>query len=66
MLCSREIIRALEDDGWHKVESHGSHWQFKHPTKPGRVTVPHPRKDMALPTLISIERQSGLKLRKNR
>lgn len=66
MPSSRDIIRALEDDGWRKVESHGSHWQFKHPMKPGRVTVPHPKKDMPLPTLISIERQSGVKLRKHR
>lgn len=41
----------------------GSHVQLKHPTKPGRVTVPHPRKDMAIGTLKSIERQAGIKLR---
>jgi predicted RNA binding protein YcfA (HicA-like mRNA interferase family) len=53
----------LERDGWRLVGVAGSHHQFRHPTKPGRVTVPHPRKDLALPTLRSIERQSGLKLR---
>ena len=41
----------------------GSHKQFKHPTKPGRVTVIHPVKDMKIGTLKSIEKQSGLKLR---
>lgn len=62
-MTSREIIKTLEADGWYEVAHRGSHKQFKHPTKPGRVTVPHPRKDMPLPTLVSIERQSGVTLR---
>jgi predicted RNA binding protein YcfA (HicA-like mRNA interferase family) len=41
----------------------GSHVQFKHPTKPVRVTVPHPERDIPAGTLRSIERQAGLKLR---
>lgn len=60
---SREIIRRLEADGWFKVAQAGSHIQYKHPSKPGRVTVPHPRKDMPTGTLKSIERQAGLTLR---
>jgi len=60
---SREIIKALEADGWREVAQKGSHLQFKHPTKPGRVTVPHPKKDFPVGTLRSIEKQSGLKLR---
>lgn len=60
---STEIIRRLKTDGWHEVNQVGSHKQFKHPTKPGRVTVPHPVKDMKIGTLKSIERQSGLRLR---
>jgi predicted RNA binding protein YcfA (HicA-like mRNA interferase family) len=60
---SRAIIRALEDDGWREVAHKGSHVQFKHPTKSGRVTVPHPVRDMPIGTLRSIEKQSGLKLR---
>jgi predicted RNA binding protein YcfA (HicA-like mRNA interferase family) len=60
---SRLIIKALEDDGWQIVAQRGSHVQFKHPTKPGRVTVPHPRMDTPLGTLRSIERQAKLKLR---
>ena len=60
---SREIIKRIERDGWYKVGQKGSHIQFKHPSKPGRVTVVHPRKDVPTNTLRSIERQSGLKLR---
>jgi predicted RNA binding protein YcfA (HicA-like mRNA interferase family) len=60
---SREIIRRLQQDGWFEVAHVGSHKQFKHPTKPGRVTVPTPRKDIPPGTLRSIEKQSGLRLR---
>jgi predicted RNA binding protein YcfA (HicA-like mRNA interferase family) len=62
-LTSREIIRALMAAGWQRVRVRGSHHQFRHPTRAGTVTVPHPRRDVALPTLISIERQSGVNLR---
>ena len=58
---SREIISILEADGWYEVNHEGSHKQFKHTTKKGRVTVNHPVKDMNIKTLKSIERQSGLK-----
>jgi predicted RNA binding protein YcfA (HicA-like mRNA interferase family) len=60
---SRDVIRALEADGWREVARKGSHAQFKHPTKPGRVTVPHPKRDLPTGTLRSVEKQSGLKLR---
>ena len=60
---SREIIRALEADGWRRVAQKGSLVQFKHPAKPGRVTVPHPSRDIPTGTLRSIERQAGLRLR---
>jgi len=59
----REIISALQRDGWTQVAQKGSHVQFKHPTKKGRVIVPHPERDIPLGTLKSIEKQSGLKLR---
>ncbi|MDE6727766.1 MAG: type II toxin-antitoxin system HicA family toxin [Oscillospiraceae bacterium] len=58
---SRDIIKRLLEDGWYEVGCNGDHHQFKHPTKKGRVTVPHPRKDIPINTLKSIERQSGLK-----
>ena len=61
---SRAVIKAIKADGWAEVAQKGSHKQFRHPTKPGRVTVPHPKKDIPLKTLISIETQAGIKLRK--
>ena len=62
---SRELIKRLKADGWHKVAQEGDHVQFKHPTKTGRVTVPHPVKDILDATLASIRRQSGLTLRED-
>jgi predicted RNA binding protein YcfA (HicA-like mRNA interferase family) len=60
---SRDIIRAITAAGWEHVATKGDHWQFKHPTEPGRVTVPHPKRDLPIGTLRSIEKQSGVKLR---
>jgi predicted RNA binding protein YcfA (HicA-like mRNA interferase family) len=62
-MTSREVIRRLEADGWFEAAQAGSHKQFKHSTKPGRVTVPSPRKDIPKGTLRSIEKQAGIKLR---
>jgi len=62
-VTSRDVIRALERDGWYEVAQAGSHKQFKHSAKPGRVTVPSPRKDIPKGTLRSIEKQAGIKLR---
>ena len=58
---SRKVIRLLKKDGWYLVNVTGSHYQYKHPTKPGRTTVKHPDKDIPLKTLRRIEEQSGLK-----
>ena len=58
---SRDVISLLESDGWFEINQEGSHKQFKHQTKKGKVTVSHPVKDMDIKTLKSIERQSGLK-----
>ncbi len=56
------MIRLLEREGWILVVTRGSHRQFKHPTKPGRVTVNgHPGDDMPKGTLGSVLRQAGLK-----
>jgi predicted RNA binding protein YcfA (HicA-like mRNA interferase family) len=60
---SREVIAALENAGWRQVRQKGRHVQFKHPERPGLVTVPHPNPDIPIGTLKSIEKQSGLKLR---
>jgi predicted RNA binding protein YcfA (HicA-like mRNA interferase family) len=57
-----EVLRLLHDDGWFLAATRGSHRQFKHPLKPGRVTVAgKPSDDLALGTLNSILRQAGLK-----
>lgn len=60
---SREVLKLLKADGWVEVAQKGSHLQLKHPSKPGRVTLPHPKRDLAIGTLASVERQSGLRLR---
>jgi predicted RNA binding protein YcfA (HicA-like mRNA interferase family) len=58
----RDVLRMLNDDGWYLVASEGSHRQYKHPTKPGRVTVPgKPNDDTPPGTLNSILKQAGLK-----
>lgn len=62
MMKSKAVIRALEAAGWKLIAQKGSHLQFKHPDRKGRVTVPHPKRDLPLGTLKSIERQSGIKL----
>ena len=59
---SREVIGALKQDGWYEVKQAGSHKQFKHSEKKGRVTVLHPKRDIPLGTLKSIEKQAGIKL----
>ncbi|MCT2398545.1 type II toxin-antitoxin system HicA family toxin [Novosphingobium mangrovi (ex Huang et al. 2023)] len=60
---SGEIIKKLEAEGWRFVRQKGSHQHFKHPERPGTVTVPHPKSDMGIGTIRSIEKQSGVKLR---
>jgi predicted RNA binding protein YcfA (HicA-like mRNA interferase family) len=64
-ISSREVIRRLEAEGWRLVRITGSHHHFRHPQKPGLVTVAHPQRDVKIGTLRSIERQSGLRLRKD-
>ena len=63
LVTSTDILKALKADGWIVVDVSGSHHQLKHPSKPGRVTVPHPKKDIPTGTVKSIERQSGVRLR---
>lgn len=60
---SREVIAMLRADGWYLITAEGSHHHFKHPTKPGKVTVKHPCKDIPPATLKSIAAQSGLSFR---
>jgi predicted RNA binding protein YcfA (HicA-like mRNA interferase family) len=58
----REVIGVLEADGWRLVRVRGSHRQFRHPVKPGTVTVAgKPSIDVPVGTLGSIWKQAGLK-----
>jgi len=63
MISSADVIRKLEADGWFHVKTVGDHFQFKHPTKPGKTTVMHPTKDFGIDIIKKMERQSGVKLR---
>ena len=57
----REMLRLLKADGWYRVKARGGHRQFKHPTKPGRVTVSgKASNDLPPGTLNSILKQAGL------
>jgi predicted RNA binding protein YcfA (HicA-like mRNA interferase family) len=60
---SRAILKSLAAVGWVVVAQKGSHVQLRHPKRSGRVTVPHPKRDLPDGTIRSIERQSGLRLR---
>nr|WP_321982487.1 type II toxin-antitoxin system HicA family toxin [uncultured Cohaesibacter sp.] len=57
---SKKLLAILENDGWYEVKSIGGHRQLRHPTKKGRVTVPHPKKDLPKGTVMSIYKQAGL------
>lgn len=59
----RDIIKLIEEDGWSPVRTRGSHRHYKHPQKPGLVTVAgHPHIDVPRGTLNSILKQAGLKV----
>jgi len=58
-MTSREIITRLKKDGWVLVHIRGSHHQYKHPDRSGRVTVPHPKRDLPKGTVRSIYKQAG-------
>ena len=58
---SAEIIKILKKDGWYVFNIRGSHHQFKHPSKRGKVTVHHPKADLPMGTVKSIYKQAGIK-----
>ena len=61
----RDIIKDIEFDGWYQVKMKGSHRQYKHLTKPGRVTIAgHLSHDLAPGTVNSILKQAQLKKRR--
>jgi len=57
---SADVIKVLKADGWEQVRQRGSHCQFRKPGNPNLVTVPHPKRDLPIGTLRSIEKTSGL------
>lgn len=59
---SRELISLIEADGWYPVRVKGDHHHFKHPSKAGVVTIPHPVKDLPIKTAKSIAAQAGIEL----
>lgn len=58
----RDVVSMVEADGWFEVRQRGSHRQFKHPTKPGLVTIAgKPGDDLAPGTLNGVLKQAGLR-----
>ncbi|MBF0261238.1 MAG: type II toxin-antitoxin system HicA family toxin [Magnetococcales bacterium] len=62
-MSSREVIEALKMAGWVLDSVRGDHHHFKHPFLPGKVTVPHPNKDVPLVIIKLIEKQAGMTIR---
>lgn len=60
-MTAKEVLKMLKKDGWTVVEITGSHYQLKHPSKSGRVTIPFHSGDIKPGTLNSILKQAGLK-----
>jgi predicted RNA binding protein YcfA (HicA-like mRNA interferase family) len=58
---SDDLIRDLKKASWQEVRCVGSHHQFKHPSKPDLITVPHPKKDLGKGPVHKIRRLAGLK-----
>jgi len=57
---SKKVIKILEKEGWKLINIKGSHHQYKHALRKGRVTVPHPKKDLPKATLYSIFKQAKI------
>lgn len=58
---SKDLIKKLTADGWMLRGSKGSHHVFNHPTKPGHLSVPHPKKDLGTGLVQKLLKQAGLK-----
>lgn len=57
----REVEKILLKDGWYQVKQKGSHHQYKHPTKLGKVTVPEHVGDIHMDVVKSIMKQANIK-----
>ena len=58
---SYEMIKIIEADGWRLKNTEGDHYHFIHPTKPGKVTITHPVKNLPKKRVASILKQAGLR-----
>ncbi len=61
---SIDIVKLLEADGWLLRSVRGSHHVFQHPSKPGHITVPHPKKDLGTGLVHKLLKQAGIRERK--
>ncbi len=59
---SRQVLWRLRTDRWEEVARRDNHVQMTHPTKPGRITVPHPKLDLPASSLAGIERLVGIRV----
>ena len=59
-ISSRDVIRILKNHDWCYDYARGDHHYFKHPEIRGKISVPHPKKDIVLKTIISIFKQAGI------
>lgn len=57
----REVENIIKKDGWEFIYTRGSHYYYKHPTKPGKVTIPYHTSDLKTKTIHSILKQAGIK-----
>ncbi|MDB4033622.1 type II toxin-antitoxin system HicA family toxin [Flavobacteriaceae bacterium] len=59
---SGALMKLIKEEGWQLVRIRGSHHHYKHPSRSGLVTVPHPKKDIPIGTVKSILKQAGIKI----
>lgn len=57
----KDLEKILKKDGWYYYDTVGSHMQYKHKIKPGKITIPKHKGDIKKGTLNSILKQAGLK-----
>jgi predicted RNA binding protein YcfA (HicA-like mRNA interferase family) len=58
---SKEIIKQFEADGWVLRGVKGSHHVFIHPSRPGHISIPHPKKDLGAGLVNKLLKQAGIK-----
>lgn len=61
-MTAKELFKILKQDGWYEYDIRGSHYQFKHSYKKGKITIPYHHGDIPKGTLNSILKQAGLKI----